>query len=72
MLIEGAVVTRTAAEIVMAGVAKKSPFEKLSQRCPTGGRNLIPLEPPANTRSEHRVLEDTLRDLHRGAGLFHE
>ena len=73
VLIEGAVVTKTAAEIVMAGVAKKS--TRFSNKLLTGtpmsgpvGENLIPLEPPA-IGDPDRVLEDTLRDLHRGAGL---
>jgi SEFIR domain len=72
VLIEGAVITKTAAEIVMAGVARKSPsFEKPLTFTPSSGpvgKNLIPLEPPA-IGDPHRVLEDTLRDLHRGAGL---
>ena len=73
VLIEGAVVTKTAAEIVMAGVAKKSTRfrNKLLTGTPMSGpvgEDLIPLEPPA-IGDPDRVLEDSLRDLHRGAGL---
>ena len=75
VLIEGAVITKTAAEIVRRGVAQKSTrfSNKLLTSTPMSwdrwGENLIPLEPPA-IGDPDRVLEDTLRDLHRGAGPF--
>jgi hypothetical protein len=73
VLIEGAVVTKTAAEIVMAGIARKS--TSFTDTSPSGtlvsepvGRNLIPLEDPAIGDPE-RPWEETLSHLHQAAGL---
>ena len=73
VLIESSVATKTAAEIVMAGVARKStafrrqPLWGAGMQDPVG-ENLVPLEPPAIGDPE-QLLEDTLLDLHRASGF---
>ena len=71
VLIENAVVTRTGAEIVMAGVSKKSP--SFAEKPFTGGpipqpvgKDLIQFESPAIGDPDQ--LEDFVRDLYRASG----